>query len=189
MSRPRATKRPASVCCSALPNSISAPATRTAAARSADQAVASVLQTGIEQEQSVVLMVHALVQAHVGDLDVAQDGAERALALAHAGGDRIVVIRSRGVLGFIELSRGDSAAALAHLRPAGLELRALGIGELLDLERRPEQDRGTGHTWSTRRGSGGDRLGGEAGSPDGTGLARGGRRSRAGTRRGHSWRL
>lgn len=100
------------------------------AARHADDALTSALQAGIEQEQSVVLMVHALVRAHLGDLDIAQDAAERALAIAEAGGDRIVATRSRGVLGFLELSRGDPAAALEHLGPAGHELRALGIGEL-----------------------------------------------------------
>ncbi len=101
-----------------------------AAARSADEAVASALQAGIEQEQSVVLMVQALVRAHLGDLDGARDATERALEIAEAGGDRIVATRSRGVLGFLELSRGDPAAALEHLGPAGRELRALGIGEL-----------------------------------------------------------
>lgn len=101
-----------------------------AAARHADDARASALQAGIEQEQSVVLMVHALVRAHLGDLDAARDAAESALAIAESGGDRIVATRSRGVLGFVELSRGDPAAALEHLGPAGRELRALGIGEL-----------------------------------------------------------
>jgi DNA-binding CsgD family transcriptional regulator len=75
-------------------------------------------------------MVQALVRAHLGDLDTAQAQAETALAIAEAGGDRIVATRSRGVLGFVELSRGDPAAADEHLGPASRELRALGIGEL-----------------------------------------------------------
>lgn len=101
-----------------------------AAARDADEALASAQQSGIEQEQSVILMVHALVRAHLGDLEDAEGGAERALAIAERSGDRIVAIRSRGVLGFVELSRGDAASAIEHLRPAGTELRALGVGEL-----------------------------------------------------------
>ena len=97
---------------------------------SADDALAVALQAGIEQEQSVILMAHALVRAHLGDLDVARDAAGRALLIAEAGGDRIVATRARGVLGFIDLSAGDPAAAIGHLEPAGRELHALGIGEL-----------------------------------------------------------
>ena len=78
----------------------------------------------------MVLMAQALVRAHLGDLEVARDAAERALVIADAGGDRIVCTRARGVLGFIELSRGVPSAALEHLRPAALELRALRVGEL-----------------------------------------------------------
>jgi DNA-binding CsgD family transcriptional regulator len=87
-------------------------------------------QAGIEQEQEVGLMVYALVAAHVGKVDEARDAAEQALAMAEAGGDRIVAVRSRGVLGFLELSLGNAACAHEWLAPAAAELRATGVGEL-----------------------------------------------------------
>ena len=39
-------------------------------------------------------------------------------------GDRGTAIRARAVLGFVELSAGEAAAALEHLTPATRELRA-----------------------------------------------------------------
>ncbi len=101
-----------------------------AARRRADEALVVCLRSGIEQEQSVILTMRALVRAHLGDLPTAHADATRALAIAEAAGDHVVAIRARGTLGFIELSRGDPAAALVHLSPAGRELRALDMGEL-----------------------------------------------------------
>jgi DNA-binding CsgD family transcriptional regulator/tetratricopeptide (TPR) repeat protein len=100
------------------------------ALRLARECSALAAQAGIEQEQEVGLMVHALVAGHVGQVDEARDAAEQALAMAEAGGDRIVAVRSRGVLGFIELSLGDVQAAHEWLAPAADELRATGVGEL-----------------------------------------------------------
>lgn len=100
------------------------------AMRHADESVVSALQAGIDQEQGAVLMVQALVGAHLGELDVAAATADRSLVIAEAGGDRIVAIRALGVLGFVELSRGEPVAALEYLIPACRELRALGVGEL-----------------------------------------------------------
>lgn len=88
------------------------------------------LQAGIDQEQSGGLMIHGLVQAHIGNLDEARRTAESALAITHETGDEVIGLRSMGVLGFVELSRGDSAAALKWLSPATDRLRVLGTGEL-----------------------------------------------------------
>jgi DNA-binding CsgD family transcriptional regulator len=85
---------------------------------------------GIAQEQSIGLMIHGLVQAHLGNVDEARDAAGQALALAQASGDRGYAIRAAGVLGFAELSAGDPTAALAQLEPAFDELRREGVGEL-----------------------------------------------------------
>ena len=85
---------------------------------------------GTGQEQTVAAMIHGLVQAHLGSLDEAVAAATVALELALAGGDRQYEARSRAVLGFVELSRGDAEAALAHLSPAGAELRHADVGEL-----------------------------------------------------------
>jgi DNA-binding CsgD family transcriptional regulator len=83
-----------------------------------------------EQEESACLAGLALVNAHLGLVDEARDAAERALALAERLGDRINELRNRGVLGFVELSGGEPAAALAWLRPAVEILRAGGILEV-----------------------------------------------------------
>ena len=99
-------------------------------ARYAREAMEIALQAGIDQEQSVGLMVHGLVQAHLGNLDDATASAETALAITEETGDRVVAIRCLGVLGFIELSRDDPVAALHRLSPARDELRRLGVGEL-----------------------------------------------------------
>lgn len=102
----------------------------TEAARSARDSMTMALQAGIDQEQSVGLMIHGLVQAHIGNLDEARRAAESALAITKETGDGVVAVRSMGVLGFVELSRGDSVAALEWLSPAADRLRALGTGEL-----------------------------------------------------------
>jgi tetratricopeptide (TPR) repeat protein len=85
---------------------------------------------GTAQEQTVAAMIHGLVQGHLGHLDDAVAAAQTALALALEGGDRQYWARAQAVLGFVELSRGDPAAALQHLSPAGSELRGADVGEL-----------------------------------------------------------
>jgi DNA-binding CsgD family transcriptional regulator len=54
----------------------------------------------------------ALVAAYMGDLELAREVAERALAVSEAYGDTILIGGSRAVLGFVELSRGNHAAAV-----------------------------------------------------------------------------
>jgi DNA-binding CsgD family transcriptional regulator len=88
------------------------------------------LQAGIDQEQSVGLMIHGLVQAHLGNLEDAHAAAQSALGITNETRDRVVAIRCLGVLGFVELSRGDPGAAVDHLSRASEELRELGVGEL-----------------------------------------------------------
>jgi DNA-binding CsgD family transcriptional regulator len=100
------------------------------AARAADECLALALQAGTEQEQSVGLMIHALVRAHLGDVEEAADAASESLALAGRIGDRIIAVRSTGVLGFTALSTGDVPAAADLLGPARDELQRLGTGEL-----------------------------------------------------------
>jgi ATP/maltotriose-dependent transcriptional regulator MalT len=100
------------------------------AARFARRSMSIALYAGTAQEQTVALMIHGLVQAHLGNLDEARDASRRALVLAEEGGDRAYAIRAMAALGFIELSRGDAAAAIEHLSPATAELRRIGVGEL-----------------------------------------------------------
>ena len=100
------------------------------AAAAADEAVVLARQAAIEQEQSVGVMIDALVRAHLGDLERAIRSGRRALELAESMGDRIVAVRARGALGLAELSAGRPAEALAWLEPALVELGAMGVGEL-----------------------------------------------------------
>jgi DNA-binding CsgD family transcriptional regulator/Tfp pilus assembly protein PilF len=100
------------------------------AARLARRSMSVALTAGVIQEQSIGLMIHGLVQAHLGDLDEARSVAERAKTLAEEVADLGYAARAMAVLGFVELSRGDSAAALEHLTPAAAYVRASGIGEL-----------------------------------------------------------
>jgi DNA-binding CsgD family transcriptional regulator len=100
------------------------------ARRLARRCVAIATHGGVAQEETVALVIHAAVEAHLGLLDEAATSARAAVALAEEGGDRSYALRATAVLGFVELSRGDPEAALAHLSPAGAELRRVGVGEL-----------------------------------------------------------
>jgi DNA-binding CsgD family transcriptional regulator len=101
-----------------------------AAAAAARECMTLWLQAGGEQEHACGLMIHALVQSHLGNVDEARPAAENALALSEQRGDRIMATRSRGVLGFLDLSSGRPARALEWLEPAASELRRLGVAEL-----------------------------------------------------------
>ena len=65
----------------------------------------------------------AIVAAHRGRIDDARTRAQRAVSLAEAEGILVAVSGHSWVLGFVELSLGDPAAALEHLGRA-YELRA-----------------------------------------------------------------
>ena len=82
----------------------------------------------------------AVIAAHRGRIDDARATAQGAIARAEAEGIRIAQSGHGWVLGFVELSLGDAAAALAYLRPA-YELRndfhlepgmRLELGDLLE---------------------------------------------------------
>jgi DNA-binding CsgD family transcriptional regulator len=82
----------------------------------------------------------AVIAAHRGRVDEARAGAQRDLAEAEAMGIRISESGSAWVLGFLELSLGDTNAALAHLTRC-YELRSafmlepaqrLELGDLLE---------------------------------------------------------
>jgi len=60
----------------------------------------------------------AVIAAHHGRVDDARATAQGAIARAEAEGIRIAQSGHGWVLGFVELSLGDAAAALAYLRPA-----------------------------------------------------------------------
>jgi DNA-binding CsgD family transcriptional regulator len=68
--------------------------------------------------QPIAEMPAAMIAAHQGHIDDARARSERAIALAEKDGVLIALSGHRCVLGFIELSRGDPAAALGYLERA-----------------------------------------------------------------------
>jgi DNA-binding CsgD family transcriptional regulator len=88
------------------------------AAQRAAGALALRAQFGRAGLQPIAEMPAAMIAAHQGHIDDARERSQRALSLAEATGVRIAQSGHRCVLGFIELSRGDPAAALGYLEPA-----------------------------------------------------------------------
>ena len=89
----------------------------TEADRLATEALELADQLRDEQYRGIALYARALLDAHLGDAEAARAGAAAALAIADAQSDSLFGLQSRTVLGFLELSRGDAAAADRHLRP------------------------------------------------------------------------
>lgn len=88
------------------------------AARYARDLLALAAQTGPEGEEPVWDLAPAVIAAHRGQVEDARARAERALARAREQGNRRAQAMHLWVLGFIELSRDDPAAALEYLRRA-----------------------------------------------------------------------
>jgi DNA-binding CsgD family transcriptional regulator len=59
----------------------------------------------------------ALVNAHIGQVAAARRDGEDGASRAAAGGSEVFRVLNEWALGFLELSRGDAAAAHRHLRP------------------------------------------------------------------------
>jgi DNA-binding CsgD family transcriptional regulator len=88
------------------------------AAELAEEARAPDEQSGRDGLAAVVEWPRTLIAAHRGLVDEARERARKALAQAESAGIEAAVAGHRWVLGFLELSEGDPAAALAHLRAA-----------------------------------------------------------------------
>jgi DNA-binding CsgD family transcriptional regulator len=61
---------------------------------------------------------NGIIAAHRGEVEAARAHAGRALATAEAADNRVAQSGQHWVLGFLELSLGNAAAALEHLKPA-----------------------------------------------------------------------
>ncbi len=99
------------------------------ALRHAESLYQMVGQTGREGTQGAALYAKAMVDAYLGSVDDARAEAEEGIALAEAANDTIFRIQNLAVLGFLELSLGDAAAADRHLRPLWPLLASMGYGE------------------------------------------------------------
>ena len=75
------------------------------------------------------LYLDALVDTYRGRVDAARDAATTGLALAEEGGDLRLMTRQLATLGFLELSRGDAAAAHKPLARARTIAVRAGYGE------------------------------------------------------------
>ncbi|HEX2112546.1 MAG TPA: helix-turn-helix transcriptional regulator [Gaiellaceae bacterium] len=99
------------------------------AAELAEEARAVDEESGRDGLAAVVEWPRTLIAAHRGFVDEAREHARTAVAKAEAAGIEAAVAGYRWVLGFIELSEGDPAAALADLRAARRARDAVGHRE------------------------------------------------------------
>jgi DNA-binding CsgD family transcriptional regulator len=99
------------------------------AARHAVEGYEHAEQTGREQDMSGLLYATALVDAHLGRIAAARSAAARGIALSESCGDEVFRLQHLAVLGFLELSVGDAAAADGILRPLATRLASFGWRE------------------------------------------------------------
>jgi DNA-binding CsgD family transcriptional regulator len=99
------------------------------AARHAEDGYECAEQLGREQEMSALLYARALIDACHGHVEEAREAAERGIALSESCGDDVFRLQNLTVLGFLELSVGDAAAADRILRPLTARLAASGWRE------------------------------------------------------------
>ncbi len=105
-------------------------------ARHAADSLALRAAFGREGEQPIAELPAAVIAAHQGRVEDARARSKRALVLSEAEDIRIAQSGHRWVLGFIELSLGDAAAALEYLERAWEirdSVRALDPGHRLEL--------------------------------------------------------
>ena len=99
------------------------------AASHADTLYQIVGQTGREQMQGSAIYAKAMVDAYLGHVVEARAEADEGVAVAEAASDTIFRIQNLAVLGFLELSVGDAAAADRRLRTLWPLLVSFGYGE------------------------------------------------------------
>jgi DNA-binding CsgD family transcriptional regulator len=86
-----------------------------AAGRHASAALELADQLRDEQYRGIALYAHALLGAHLGQVEPARAAAQEAVSISEAISDALFGVQSRTVLGFLELSLGDFEAADRHL--------------------------------------------------------------------------
>src|SRR5262249_21508118 len=81
------------------------------------------------EQNALALFWKASLDAHLGLVAAAREGAERAVAIAEGSGENWVRIQSLGTLGFLELSLGNPVAAHEQLARAVAGADAAGLRE------------------------------------------------------------
>ena len=99
------------------------------AARHAADGYECAEQLGREQDMSALLYASALVDACLGRVEEAREAAQRGIELSESCGDEVFRLHHLAVLGFLELSVGDAAAADRILRPLAARLALSGWRE------------------------------------------------------------
>ncbi|HLF69208.1 MAG TPA: AAA family ATPase [Gaiellaceae bacterium] len=94
-----------------------------------DAALELAAQLGDGQYRGMVLYARATILAHLGQVEGVREIVGAASSLAETTGDATFRIWNESLLGFLELSVGDSRAAAAHLRPLPEALLAQGWNE------------------------------------------------------------
>jgi DNA-binding CsgD family transcriptional regulator len=97
------------------------------ARRDAELAHAIALQTSQEPIRGHVLYARALIEAHLGLVEEARATGSAGLAVSERAGSVVGMMLNQAVLGFIELSREDPAAADRHLGPLVAWREVVGI--------------------------------------------------------------
>jgi DNA-binding NarL/FixJ family response regulator len=96
----------------------------------ADQAGELARQVNTQQERNAIVAAEALLLAGLGEVERTREMGLEGLDTATRLGDGICFVLYRSVLGFLDLSLGDPAAAVEWLAPATDLLVALGVVEL-----------------------------------------------------------
>ena len=100
-----------------------------AALRQAEEAHTIALQTGQEPIRAMVLSARGLVEAHLGLVEEARASARAGLELAEQVGSVFAMMLNQTVLGFVELSLDEPAAAHDRLGPLVAWRDVVGIRE------------------------------------------------------------
>ena len=88
------------------------------AARHAELAYEHADQIGLDHDGGFTVYWRALVSAHLGSVDDCRRAAELGVKLAETARSQNTRVMNLGVLGLLELSRGNPVAARDHLTPA-----------------------------------------------------------------------
>ena len=99
------------------------------ALQQAEEADKHALQTGQDLVRAGVLYAKGLVQAHLGEAEEARETARAGLALSERVGSVLNMMLNQTVLGFVEHSLEDPAAAHGYLAPLPAWLDVVGIRE------------------------------------------------------------